>query len=460
MALQIFDSKLQSIRAFSPLVAGKVSLYVCGPTVQSAPHVGHLRSAVAFDIVARWLKLGHSLDVRMVRNVTDIDDKILVNAAEQSVDWQTLAQDVEAVFNEVYESINASVELRPHATDHIADMVKLIELLISRGHAYAATDGSGNVFFDSVSWPAYGELTNQKLENLEGEADASHGRKSPHDFALWKAAKADEPESAAWPSPWGSGRPGWHIECSAMTRAILGEAFDIHGGGLDLRFPHHENELAQSRAAGFEFANYWMHNGLVTVGGQKMSKSLGNGVSVAELFERGNANAIRYWLGSAHYRTTLDYSPENIADAVGAMSRIQNFVKRASAATSAPAKFNADALPQSFVDVMNNDFGVPAALAALHEQVRSGNAALDSGGDVAEQLASVLAMLEVLGLTVDEATEVDEELAARVGSLIEQRRMARDNKDFALADQIRDELQQMGVTIEDTPTQTTWSLNG
>jgi cysteinyl-tRNA synthetase len=396
----------------------------------------------------------------MVRNVTDIDDKILVNAAEQGVDWQALARDVEEVFNQVYESINASVEFRPHATDHIADMIELIELLISRGHAYAATDGSGNVFFDAGSWPNYGELTNQKLENLEGEADASHGRKNPHDFALWKSTKADEPESAAWPSPWGKGRPGWHIECSAMTRAILGEKFDIHGGGLDLRFPHHENELAQSHAAGFEFANYWMHNGLVTVGGQKMSKSLGNGVSVEELFEQGSANAIRYWLGSAHYRTTLDYSPENIADAVGAMSRIQNFVKRASAKSSTSQKFNADALPQPFVDAMNNDFGVPAALAALHDSVRAGNAALDSGGDVSSHLASVLSMLEVLGLTVDEAVEVDEELAARVGSLIERRRAARDNKDFALADQIRDELQQMGVTIEDTPTQTTWSLNG
>ena len=460
MALQIFDSKLQSIRAFSPLQAGKVSLYVCGPTVQSAPHVGHLRSAVAFDIVARWLRLGHGLDVRMVRNVTDIDDKILFNATEQGVDWQVLARDVEQVFNEVYESINANVELRPHATDHIAGMIELIELLISRGHAYASTDGSGNVFFDAGSWPAYGELTNQKLENLEGEADASHGRKNPHDFALWKSTKANEPESAAWPSPWGSGRPGWHIECSAMTRAILGEKFDIHGGGLDLRFPHHENELAQSRAAGFEFANNWMHNGLVTVGGQKMSKSLGNGVSVPELFEQGSANAIRYWLGSAHYRTTLDYSLENIADAVGAMSRIQNFVKRASATTSVDEKFSADALPQPFVDAMNSDFGVPAALAALHERVRAGNAALDSGGDVGPHLASVLAMLEVLGITVEAEAEVDEDFAARVGSLIEQRRNARDNKDFALADQIRDELQQMGVTIEDTPTQTTWSLNG
>ncbi|MFM5951972.1 MAG: class I tRNA ligase family protein, partial [Micrococcales bacterium] len=214
MALQVFDSKLQSIRAFSPLEQGKASIYVCGPTVQSAPHVGHLRSAVAFDIVARWLRLGLGLEVRMVRNVTDIDDKILVNAAAQGLDWQNLARDVEQVFNEVYESINASVELRPHATEHIAGMIELIELLISRGHAYAATDQSANVFFDAGSWPAYGELTNQKLENLEGETDASHGRKNPQDFALWKSTKPEEPESAAWDSPWGRGRPGWHIECS------------------------------------------------------------------------------------------------------------------------------------------------------------------------------------------------------------------------------------------------------
>jgi cysteinyl-tRNA synthetase len=460
VGLQIFDSKSQSIQVFSPIVPGKVGIYVCGPTVQSAPHVGHLRSAVAFDIVERWLRLGLGYQVRLVRNVTDIDDKILVNAAEQGVDWQSLAIEVEAGFNEVYESINASVELRPHATAHIDDMISLIELLIARGHAYVADDGTANVFFDASSWSAYGELTNQKLENLDGELDGSHGRRSPQDFALWKAAKSDEPQSAAWDSPWGAGRPGWHIECSAMTRAILGEQFDIHGGGLDLRFPHHENELAQSRAAGFAFANYWMHNGLVTVAGQKMSKSLGNGVSVASLFEQGSPAAIRYWLGSAHYRSTLDYSPSNITDSVGAMSRIHNFLKRAALVSPFDASFQLDALPSAFVEAMNNDLNVPVALGALHDVVRSGNSALDAGNSAAAQAEAVASMLEVLGLPLRPEAAVDEEFATRVGSLIEARREARANKDFALADQIRDELQQMGVTIEDTPTQTTWSLNG
>ena len=270
--MKIFDSKLQGLAEFVPLERGKVAIYVCGPTVQSAPHIGHLRSAVAFDIVARWLRIGHGYDVTLVRNVTDIDDKILVNAAEQNKDWRELASEVEAGFNAVYDSLGASVNQSPHATEHINDMISLIKRLIERGHAYQAENGMANVFFDTASDPGYGELTNQKLENLEGEAIGG-GRRAPHDFALWKSAKPGEPESAAWDSPWGKGRPGWHIECSAMTLSALGESFDIHGGGLDLRFPHHENELAQSRAAGYEFAKHWMHNGLVTVSGTKRSYS-------------------------------------------------------------------------------------------------------------------------------------------------------------------------------------------
>ena len=304
MSLSLQDSKTGQLRAFAPIKPGEASIYVCGPTVQSAPHLGHLRSAVAFDIIANWLRIGHGLDVKMVRNVTDIDDKVLANAKEQGRDWRELAAEVDALFNSVYESIGAGVENRPHATEHIAGMISLIETLIERGHAYQA-DGSANVFFDTASWSSYGELTNQKLENMEGEAIGG-GRRAAHDFALWKAPKVGEPETAAWDSPWGVGRPGWHIECSAMTYAEFGESFDIHGGGLDLRFPHHENELAQSSAAGYEFASYWMHNGLVTVSGQKMSKSLGNGVSVDEVFDQGSPAAVRYWLGSAHYRSNLD----------------------------------------------------------------------------------------------------------------------------------------------------------
>ena len=456
MTLNIFDSKTQQIEAFTPLTAGVANIYVCGPTVQSAPHVGHLRSAVAFDIVANWLRIGHNLSVTVARNVTDIDDKILVNAAEQGVEWRDLAVDVEKIFNGVYEDLGATVELTPHATAHIADMISLIETLIARGHAYQSADGTANVFFDTASWSGYGELTNQKLENMVGEDVVSHGRRSANDFALWKAAKADEPTSAAWNSPWGSGRPGWHIECSAMTHALFGETFDIHGGGLDLRFPHHENELAQSRAAGFDFAKHWMHNGLVTVGGQKMSKSLGNGVSVEELFAQGSRAAIRYWLGSAHYRSTLDYSPATITDAAAAVARVQNFLKRAGVGAQSVA---AD-IPVDFATAMNNDFNVSEALGVLHDTVREGNAKLDANQDASGEAANVLAMTEVLGFNLKDEQVVDAALASKVESLIEQRRQARADKNFSRADEIRDELANLGVAIEDTATATTWSLNG
>ncbi len=456
MTLNIFDSKTQQLEAFTPLKAGVANIYVCGPTVQSAPHVGHLRSAVAFDIVANWLRIGHNLNVTVARNVTDIDDKILANAAEQGVDWRELAVDVEDIFNGVYEDLGATVELTPHATAHIADMISLIETLIARGHAYQSADGTANVFFDTASWTVYGELTRQKLENMVGEDVVSHGRRSANDFALWKASKADEPASASWDSPWGNGRPGWHIECSAMTKALFGETFDIHGGGLDLRFPHHENELAQSRAAGFNFAKHWMHNGLVTVGGQKMSKSLGNGVSVEELFAQGSRAAIRYWLGSAHYRSTLDYSPATINDAAAAVARVQNFLKRASVGAQSVA---AD-IPVDFATAMNNDFNVSEALGVLHDTVREGNAKLDVNQDASGEAAKVLAMAEVLGFNLKDEQVVDAALASKVESLIEQRRQARADKNFSRADEIRDELANLGVAIEDTATGTTWSLNG
>ena len=444
MSLSLYDSKSASLRVFEPIVAGKVGIYVCGPTVQSAPHVGHLRSAVAFDIIANWLRIGHGYDVKLVRNVTDVDDKILANAQEQGRDWRELAVEVEAIFNSVYDSIGAGVEHRPHATEHIGGMISIIELLIARGHAYQA-EGNANVFFDTASWPGYGELTRQKLENMDGEAIGG-GRRAAHDFALWKAAKDGEPETAAWDSPWGKGRPGWHIECSAMTFAEFGEAFDIHGGGLDLRFPHHENELAQSRAAGYAFANYWMHNGLVTVGGQKMSKSLGNGVTVEEFFEQGSPAAVRYWLGSAHYRSTLDYSPSAIADAQAAVGRVQNLLAKHPGT-------DATAIPADFAAAMDADFNVSAALAVLHDAVRASNS-----GD-ADAIGAVVAMAHVLGIE-PEVTEASPELAAKVEGLLEERKAARANKDFSRSDAIREELNQLGVTIEDTANGTTWSING
>jgi len=452
--VKIFDSKVQGLVDFEPLTPGKVGIYVCGPTVQSAPHVGHLRSAVAFDIVARWLRIGHGYDVKLVRNVTDIDDKILVNAAELKRDWRELAVEVEAGFNQVYDSLWAGVAHRPHATEHIDGMIELIERLIERGFAYAANNGTSNVFFNTQAFEAYGELTNQKLENMEGEAIGG-GRLAAHDFALWKSAKAGEPETASWDSPWGRGRPGWHIECSAMTLSELGESFDIHGGGLDLRFPHHENELAQSRAAGYDFAKHWMHNGLVTVSGTKMSKSLGNGVSVEELFAEANAVAIRYWLASAHYRSTLDYSPTSIAEAVTAVSRIINFVRRATELATSE-KLPA---PREFVEAMNADFNVPVALGALHETVRAGNTALDAGDKdaVAVALGEVITMSEVLGIDLNGNDKVaTAETVELIEGLIAKRNQARANKDYALADLVRAELTAMGVTIEDQADKTAW----
>ena len=479
MALQIFDSKAQALRAFAPLEAGRVAIYVCGPTVQSAPHVGHLRSAVAFDIIKNWLTFGHSLSVKFVRNVTDIDDKILAIAKDQSRDWRELAESVNQEFENAYSALGIATtapEIQtPKATEFIAQMITLIELLIQRGHAYAATDGSANVFFDTASWPSYGELTNQKIENLEGEQDGSHGRKSPTDFALWKAHKSDEPDTASWQSPWGAGRPGWHIECSAMTHALLGESFDIHGGGLDLRFPHHENELAQSRAAGFEFANFWMHNGLVTIAGQKMSKSLGNGISADSLLASASASAVRYWLGSAHYRSTLDYSTTALAEAESALNRIKNFVRRASeaaltdsasegSASSHAEQSVANGYPSAFIEAMDADFNVPAALAAMHDAVRAGNAALDAGDTAAaaSAAAQVTAMAQVLGFdlaenaSADAAKRADDATIAKIDALVIARRQARADKDFALADSIRVELTELGVVLEDQADKTTW----
>ena len=452
--MKIFDSKAQSLIDFVPITTGKVGVYVCGPTVQSAPHVGHLRSAVAFDIVARWLRIGHGLEVNLVRNVTDIDDKILANATEQNRDWRELAVEVEAHFNTVYDSLWAGVANRPHATEHIPQMIALIERLIERGHAYLAGNGTSDVYFDTASHPAYGELTNQKLENMEGEAIGG-GRRAAQDFALWKSSKTGEPETASWDSPWGKGRPGWHIECSAMTLSELGETFDIHGGGLDLRFPHHENELAQSRAAGYGFAKHWMHNGLVTVSGTKMSKSLGNGVSVEELFAEANPVAVRYWLSSAHYRSSLDYSSTALADAVSAVGRVLTFARRAAEIVAASKA----ELPSQFVAAMDNDFNVPEALAVLHETVRAGNTAIDSGDKVlvAEALSEVELMAEVLGIDLNGNEKVTSaETAELIEGLIAKRNQARADKDYALADLVRAELTAMGVTIEDQAEKTVW----
>ncbi|WP_022894337.1 cysteine--tRNA ligase [Agromyces subbeticus] len=472
MTVRLYDSKAQALRDFVPLDDGRVGMYVCGPTVQSSPHIGHLRSALVYDIMRRWFAYSGN-DVVFVRNVTDIDDKILNAAVENSTDeaWWALGYRVELEFTAAYASLGIlAPTYEPRATASVAQMQQLITRLIERGHAYAAPDESGDVYFDTASWPAYGELTRQARDNMEAAADADpRGKRDPRDFALWKGRKATEPESASWASPWGDGRPGWHIECSAMATRYLGDEFDIHGGGLDLRFPHHENELAQSTAAGDAYARYWVHNGLVNVGGQKMSKSLGNSVFAAELLELASPLAVRYLLGAAHYRSTLDYSPDSLAEAEATVDRIRGFLSRVARRLGGTRYLGVGApvIPEAFATAMNDDFSVPQALAVLHDTVRAGNQALDADElhDAAVAHGQVVAMVEVLGIdprdphwAAADTGPAASALDALVARLIEDRQAARESKDYAAADRIRAELSAAGITIEDSSTGTHWSL--
>lgn len=467
MSIRLFDSKEQALRDFSPLTPGQVGMYVCGPTVQSSPHVGHLRSALVYDQLRRWLT-HEGYNVTLVRNVTDIDDKVLDNAKAGGVEeWWALAYRMEAEFTAAYDLLGIQrPTYEPRATASIPEMIALIERLIELGHAYAAADGSGDVYFDTASWASYGELTNQKPAEMEAAADADpRGKKAPQDFALWKGHKAGDPESASWKSPWGVGRPGWHIECSAMSTKYLGESFDIHGGGLDLRFPHHENELAQSAAAGDGFAQYWLHNGLVSVGGQKMSKSLGNSVFAADLLDKAKPVVLRYLLGSAQYRSTLELHDGAIAEAKASFERIEGFLDRV--IRDAGELSSAD-VPAAFRSAMNDDLNIPAALAVVFDLVRSGNSALDSGdvATAASQAAEVVAMLDVLGVNpldaawASDSSQGDAALDLLMAELLEARATARANKDFATADLLRERLAAAGITIEDTPSGAHWSFNG
>ncbi|MFI8593879.1 cysteine--tRNA ligase [Microbacterium sp. NPDC078428] len=468
MTVRLYDTKAQALREFVPLTADAVSLYVCGPTVQSGPHIGHLRGALSFDILRRWLE--HRFGrVVFVRNVTDIDDKVLQNASP-SEPWWALAYRMEREFTDAYSAIGIlPPTYEPRATASIPQMQQLITRLIDSGHAYPDPASSGDVYFDVRSWREYGTLTRQSPDAMEASEDADpRGKRDPRDFALWKGAKAGEDPSATWDSPWGPGRPGWHIECSAMSRRYLGPEFDIHGGGLDLRFPHHENELAQSRAAGDAFARYWVHNGLVTVDGQKMSKSIGNVVLAADVLGARDPLAVRYALAAAHYRSNLDVSDRALDEAEAALSRIDTFRQRVLRAGSAdPAELSPGILPEGFAAAMDDDLGVPQALAVLHETVREGNAALDRG-DRDEAVAaarSVAAMLEVLGLArAGEAAAPGHDgttsaLDALVGELITQRATARAAKDWAAADRIRDAIAAAGIALEDGPDGTHWSID-
>ena len=473
--MRFYDSATSSIRDFEPVVPGEARIYYCGATVQGEPHVGHIRSALVFDQLARWMRY-RGFKVTTVRNVTDIDDKILAKSVESAQptyagehpneQWWALAYRYEKVFARAYATLGIDPPTyEPRATGHIPEMFELIQRLIDRGHAYPALDDSGDVYFDVRSWEQYGALTRQSVDDMQDSADADpRGKRDPRDFALWKGYKEGEPLTAAWDSPWGRGRPGWHLECSAMAGKYLGKRFDIHGGGLDLRFPHHENELAQSTAAGDDFANFWMHNGMVTYEGEKMSKSIGNTISPVQMLQQARPLVVRYYLGSAHYRSVLDYRPTSLEEARVAIERVEAFL----AATLELMVPNPQdrRVPQDFADALDDDMNIPRALAVLHEQTRAGNAALAAGADASECANAVWAMANVLGLislmNLDGSGASGAEhqaLDALIHTILEQRASARAEKDWATADRMRDVLAAAGITVKDGAQGSTWSLN-
>ena len=469
--MRFYDSASATIREFEPVVPGEARIYYCGATVQGEPHLGHIRSALVFDQLSRWMRY-RGLKVTTVRNVTDIDDKILAKSADSmepgfegefpNEQWWALAYRFEKVFAQAYAALGIDPPTyEPRATGHIPEMFALIQRLIDRGHAYPALDDSGDVYFDVRSWDKYGALTNQSVEDMQDSADADpRGKRDPRDFALWKGYKEGEPLTASWESPWGRGRPGWHLECSAMAGKYLGSRFDIHGGGLDLRFPHHENELAQSTAAGDDFANFWMHNGMVTYEGEKMSKSIGNTISPAQMLEMARPLVVRYYLGSAHYRSVLDYRPSSLQEAATAIERVEAFL----AATQDVLKPGRE-VPQAFAEAMDDDVNIPRALAVLHEQTRAGNAALAAGEDASEAANAVMAMAEVLGLARLMSFNAEgtsgaehEALDALIQAVLAERAEARAQKDWAKADAMRDLLASAGVQVKDGANGSSWSV--
>jgi cysteinyl-tRNA synthetase len=454
-SLNLYDTKSRSISAFKPIKKGEVGIYLCGATVQAPPHIGHIRSGVNFDILRRWL-IASGYKVNFIRNVTDIDDKILHKAIHEEIPWWQVAQKYERAFTDAYNWLNVlPPTYEPRATGHITQMIDLIDKLIENGSAYAP--GNGDVYLEVRKFKNYLELSNQKLDDLLVSDDADlKFKKDPRDFALWKAAKKGEP---SWPTPWGDGRPGWHIECSAMAHAYLGESFDIHGGGLDLIFPHHENEIAQSASAGFGFANTWMHNAWVTTSGEKMSKSLGNSLQVVEILKKVRGIELRWYLGSAHYRSMLEFSFEALNESATAFKRIEAFLSRAEAILGkAPEVL----IAHEFAKAMNDDLAVPQALAFIAESMRVGNSASEDKKVIAKTAGEIRGALSILGCDPkDDAFKSSNSHDAAIDGLIklalEQRQAARERKDFAAADQIRDQIASLGITVEDTSNGPRWS---
>jgi cysteinyl-tRNA synthetase len=471
VTLRLYDTATRQVRDFDPIEPGRVGIYLCGATVQSPPHIGHIRSGLNFDILRRWLE-HQGLAVTFIRNVTDIDDKILANAESEGVPFWVVASRNERAFADAYDVLGClRPTYEPRATGHVPEMIVLMRRLIEAGHAYAA---GGDVYFDVRSYAAYGALSNQDIDNMLPAADADDTHKrDPRDFALWKGVKPGEPQ---WETPWGPGRPGWHLECSAMADKYLGESFDIHGGGIDLIFPHHENEIAQSKAAGGEFSRYWMHNAWVTTAGEKMSKSLGNSLLVSEMVKRVRPIELRYYLGAAHYRSNVEFSEEALAEAATAFTRIEGFVRRATEVVGSLNDDDVDVsgapVPAEFAAAMDDDLAVPQALAVLQGRIREGNNLLAGDPDEDELrgvLTDVRAMLGVLGIDPLDAQWTSAggasggpDLHAVVDGLVavalEARQAARARKDFAAADAIRDSLTAAGLVVEDTPRGPRWTL--
>jgi cysteinyl-tRNA synthetase len=467
VTFRLYDSATREVRDLDTVVPGQVSIYHCGLTVQSSPHLGHIRKEVVFDVLRRWLT-AKGLRVTVVANVTDIDDKILAKSAEAGVPWFAHAYTFERELHRAYAALGCEPPTyEPRATGHIPEMVTMVSELIDRGHAYVAADGSGDVYFDVKSWPAYGELSHQRLDDMVPAEDSDpRGKRDPRDFALWKGYKPTEPLTASWPAPWGRGRPGWHLECSAMAIKYLGDEFDIHGGGIDLRFPHHENELAQARASGHPFARYWMHNAWVTAAGEKMSKSLLNGALVSEVTAQYPPRAVRFYLAVPHYRSSIEYSSESLTEASASLARIDGFVDRAVELVG-QVETSYERLPDSFVAALDDDLGTSSAMADVYELVRVGNQALTAGDRdaVKAALVGVQSMLDVFGLRADDkAWQAGGDARLRpildgvVTELLDQRQAARARKDFAAADSIRNRLTSLGVVVEDTPNGPRWSL--
>ena len=461
VTLRIYDTATRTLRDFEPVRAGHASVYLCGATVQTVPHIGHIRSGVAFDILRNWLE-AHGLDVAFVRNVTNIDDKILTKAADNGRPWWEWAATHERAFQWAYDQLGVRPpSIEPRATGHITEMVEYMRRIIDNGHGYAA---DGNVYMQPTSLPDYGHLSGQKLDELDQGESAGTGKRDPRDFTMWKAAKPGEP---SWPTPWGDGRPGWHIECTAMATKYLGAEFDIHCGGLDLQFPHHENEIAQAHAAGDPFARYWMHNGWVTMSGEKMSKSLGNVLSIPKVLTKVRPVELRYYLGSAHYRSMLEYSEAALQEAAAGYRRIESFLHRVVELNA--GEIEKGEVTDAFTAAMDDDLGVPAALAEVHNAVRAGNSAVDKG-DTAEATAiagQVRAMTAILGVDPyapqwrDRDQSNDAALAALdvlIADALRRRELARADKDWATADQVRDQLNAAGIDIVDTADGAKWSL--